>query len=135
METSAGGLDAAVRLFLTKNKLEAFSERLEAYGVLSLKDLLDPNVLNDDDLRTEVSKHPLSSCTEDDENIARCHRRRHSSGAKIPTAAHLNAGTPLLRPCASPTHPPPRSGGRGRNAAFGPVGGSLVAAGAVSRWV
>jgi hypothetical protein len=58
VDKASQGSDMQMRQYLSENNFNQYLEKLEAYGVTQLRDLVDPNILNDDDLAAEIGMNP-----------------------------------------------------------------------------
>jgi hypothetical protein len=59
VEGFAESSDIQMKQFIADNNFNQFLEKIEAYGITSMRDLVDPNILSDEDLSAEIGMQPL----------------------------------------------------------------------------
>jgi hypothetical protein len=59
VEGFAESSDIQMKQFIADNNFNQFLEKIEAYGITSMRDLVDPNILSNEDLSAEIGMQPM----------------------------------------------------------------------------
>lgn len=59
VESSAQNSDMTMKQFISENQFNQFLEKIEAYGVTTMRDLVDTTILSDEDLSVEIGMNQM----------------------------------------------------------------------------